>query len=147
MVLIAPDDVILVREGSEERRKFFDGIISQLDKLYLENLIQYNQALKLRNALLKMYAERGSSIDWLALESYDKILIESGEFIFQRRSNFIGEFLPVFQKYYRFLVENSESADVSYPSELKEKGFFQGLLDARAKRCCPAQNKLRNSPR
>jgi DNA replication and repair protein RecF len=43
MVMIAPDDVILVREGSEERRKFFDGIISQLDKVYLEALIQYNQ--------------------------------------------------------------------------------------------------------
>ena len=133
VVLIAPDDVMLVREGSEERRKFFDGIISQLDKLYLENLIQYNQALRLRNALLKMYAERRSSIDWLAMESYDKILTESGELIFQRRSNFIGEFLPVFQKYYLFLVENSESAEVAYLSELKEKDFFQGLLDAKMK--------------
>ena len=146
MVLIAPDDVMLVREGSEERRKFFDGIISQLDKLYLENLIQYNQALRLRNALLKMYAERGSSIDWLALESYDKILTESGEFIFQRRSNFIGEFLPVFQKYYLFLVENSESAEVSYLSELKEKGIFTGVIGCESERCCPAQDKLRNSP-
>ena len=133
VVLIAPDDVILVREGSEERRKFFDGIISQLDRLYLENLIQYNQALKLRNALMKMYAERGLPIDWLMLESYDKILIQSGEFIFRSRLNFIVEFLPVFQKYYRFLVDDSESADVRYSSELNDKAFFQGLLDTRGK--------------
>ncbi len=147
VVLIAPDDVMLVREGSEERRKFFDGIISQLDKLYLENLIQYNQALRLRNALLKMYAERGSSIDWLAMESYDKILTESGEFIFQRRSNFIGEFLPVFQKYYLFLVENSESARSLVFIGAKGERVFSGVIGCQNERCCPAQDKLRNSPR
>src|SRR5688572_23819636 len=75
IVLIAPDDVELVKEGSEIRRKFFDGMLSQLDHGYLENLIQYNQALKFRNALLKMYAERKSAIDWTAIESYDRILI------------------------------------------------------------------------
>jgi len=133
MVLIAPDDVILVREGSEERRKFVDGIISQLDKLYLENLIQYNQALKLRNALLKMYAERSAVIDWLAIESYDKIMVDSGNLIFRKRSAFIEEFVPVFQKYYRFLVEDAEQTDVHYSSELKTKGFREGLADARQK--------------
>jgi DNA replication and repair protein RecF len=133
IVLIAPDDVNLVNEGSEDRRKFFDGIISQLDRVYLDNLIQYSQALKLRNALLKMYAERGSAIDWLALESYDKILVETGEFIFRRRSTFLQEFLPVFQKYYHFLVEDSESAEVRYSSELTEKRFLQGLSDSKQK--------------
>jgi DNA replication and repair protein RecF len=133
IVLIAPDDVDLVKEGTEQRRKFFDGLISQLDKIYLENLIQYNQALKLRNALLKMYSDKGSAVDWLAVESYDKIMIELGELIFRRRSDFAQEFLPVFQKYYRYLVENSESAEVRYWSALKDKGFLQGLLHSRQK--------------
>lgn len=131
IVLIAPDDIYLVNEGSEERRKFFDGIISQLEKPYLENLIQYNQALKLRNALLKLYAERGSAVDWSAMESYDRILVESGSHIFHRRSTFIKEFIPVFQKYYRYLVEDAESAEVRYFSEVKEKDFRQGLADNR----------------
>ncbi len=131
IVLIAPDDVYLVNEGSEGRRRFFDGIISQLDKLYLENLIQYNQALKLRNGLLKLYVERGSAVDWSALESYDKLLSSLGDSIFRRRSAFIVEFSPVFQKYYHFLVENSESAEVQYASELKEKTFVAGLMDVR----------------
>jgi DNA replication and repair protein RecF len=51
-VLIAPDDTELISEGSELRRKFFDGIISQIDRKYLEDLMQYNQVLKQRNALL-----------------------------------------------------------------------------------------------
>ena len=53
VILIAPDDVDLVKDGSEARRKFFDSIISQLDSRYLEDLIQYNHALKQRNSLLE----------------------------------------------------------------------------------------------
>jgi DNA replication and repair protein RecF len=72
-------------------------------------------------------------VDWLAMESYDRILIESGSLIFQKRSEFIGEFVPVFQKYYRFLVEDTEQAEVRYSSELQTKSFQEGLLSCRAK--------------
>jgi DNA replication and repair protein RecF len=51
IILIAPDDVDLIRGGSEDRRKFFDGIISQLDRVYLENLMHYNHTLRQRNRL------------------------------------------------------------------------------------------------
>jgi DNA replication and repair protein RecF len=142
MVLIAPDDVILVREGSEERRKFFDGIISQLEKVYLEALLQYSQALKLRNALLKMYAERGTAVDWLAIESYDRILAESGTLIFKKRVEFINEFVPVFKKYYRFLVEHTEQAEVRYTSELQARSFHDGLIDSRAKDAATARSNF-----
>jgi DNA replication and repair protein RecF len=133
IVLIAPDDVDLIKEGSEGRRKFFDGLICQMDKIYLANLIQYDQALKLRNALLRMYAERGSAIDWVAIESYDRVMSQSGEIIFQRRSDFNKEFLPVFQKYYQYLVDNAEWAEVRYSTELDNTGFLKGLLDSRQK--------------
>jgi DNA replication and repair protein RecF len=131
MVLLEPDDVDLIKEGSEIRRKFFDGIISQLDKIYLENLIQYNQALRLRNGLLKMYSDRGAPVDWIAIESYDNILAQSGVLIFRTRSEFIQEFLPVFKKYYQYLVKNTEQAQVRYISEVKDTVFLNGLLAAR----------------
>jgi DNA replication and repair protein RecF len=131
IVLIAPDDVDLVREGSEGRRKFFDGIISQLDRVYLDNLIQYNHALKQRNGLLKMFFDRKSEIDWVAVESYDQLLVNVGGAIFKRRTRFLKEFLPVFKKYYHFLVEASEEAEIRYSSELNDKGFAQGLVDSR----------------
>jgi DNA replication and repair protein RecF len=133
IVLIAPDDVDLIKEGSEGRRKFFDGLISQLDKLYLDSLIQYNQALKLRNSLLRMYAERGGAVDWVVMESYERIMSQTGEIIFQWRSNFNKEFLPVFQKYYQYLVENAEWAEIRYSTELNDIGFLKGLLDSRQK--------------
>lgn len=125
VVLIAPDDTELVKEGSEERRKFFDSIISQLDRHYLEALIQYNYALKQRNSLLKMFAET-NSFDVIALESYDRILIKSGDVIFNKRKEFISEFTPVFQKYYSFIVANEEAV-LEYKTELDKTDFQAGL--------------------
>jgi DNA replication and repair protein RecF len=133
IVIIAPDDVDLVREGSEVRRKFFDGIISQLDKVYLESLMRYNQALKLRNGLLRMYSERATTVDWAAIESYDRLLITLGTSIFVRRSEAIQEFLPVFEKYYGFLVDKDEQALIRYSSELTQTEFETGLVVNRRK--------------
>ncbi|HEY9006613.1 MAG TPA: DNA replication/repair protein RecF [Ohtaekwangia sp.] len=132
VVLIAPDDVELVRESSEARRKFFDSIISQLDKTYLEALMQYNQALKQRNSLLRMFQERGTP-DWLALESYDQILIRVGKLIYTRRFSFAEEFLPVFRKYFQYIVGEDEVTDLEYASELKDKSFEEGLIKNRQK--------------
>ncbi|HEY0744953.1 MAG TPA: DNA replication/repair protein RecF [Chryseosolibacter sp.] len=125
VVLIAPDDTQLVKEGSEDRRKFFDSIISQLDRQYLEALIQYNYALRQRNSMLKMFAET-NSFDGLALESYDQVLTKSGDVIFQKRKQFITEFIPVFQKYYQFIVANEEAV-LEYKTELDRTDFQEGL--------------------
>lgn len=131
IILIAPDDVDLIREGSEGRRKFFDGIIAQLDRAYLDNLIQYNHALKQRNSLLKMFSERGTAVDWIAVETYDQVLVRLGVSLFERRREFNREFLPVFLKYYNFLVEDAEVADIQYLSELTNQNFKEGLVSSR----------------
>lgn len=129
VVLIAPDDTELVKEGSEERRKFFDSILSQLHPSYLEALIQYNYALKQRNSLLKMFADN-NSFDAIALESYDRVLIQHGTLIFNMRKAFIIEFLPVFRQFYNYIVD-SETADLEYKSELLKVDFTTGLNNGR----------------
>ena len=58
-VIIAPDDVELITGTSEVRRKYIDTLLSQLDQVYLQNLINYNKVLQQRNSLLKAGAERG----------------------------------------------------------------------------------------
>lgn len=125
VVLISPDDTDLIKESGESRRKFFDSIISQLDHAYLENLIQYNNALRQRNSLLKMFNEH-HSFDSVALESYDRLLIRHGELIYKRRLEFVHEFVPVFTKYYSFIVAD-EPVDLIYASALHETGFADGL--------------------
>jgi DNA replication and repair protein RecF len=126
VVLIAPDDTDIVKEGSEERRKFFDSIISQLDRNYLEALIQYNHLLRQRNSLLKMFAEN-TPVDEVALESYDQGLVRFGNIIHHRRRQFIDSFTPVFQKFYRMIVED-EPAGVTYDSELARISYEDGLI-------------------
>jgi len=130
VILIAPDDVEMVKEGSESRRKFFDSMISQLDRNYLDDLMQYNHALKQRNSLLKMASERGS-IDWLAIESYDAILCRLGGAIFEKRKHFVKEFLPVFNRFYKYIVEENEQTDLYYQSGLMGKSFQEGLVVTR----------------
>jgi DNA replication and repair protein RecF len=132
VILIAPDDVDLIKEGGESRRKFFDSIISQLDGKYLENLLGYNHILKQRNGYLRMASDSGT-VDWVAIESYDHALVKYGMQIFERRSEFIREFIPFFKKFYKFIVDEEELADMEYTSELKEKDFYEGLVSARQK--------------
>ena len=131
VVLIAPDDTDLVKEGSESRRKFFDAIISQLDRDYLESLINYNQALRHRNSLLKMFADT-RSVDTAALDTYDEMLIRVGNRVFEKRQRFLTEFAPVFQRFYNFIVAD-EAAHVNYNSELKNMSFREGLMESRSR--------------
>ena len=130
VILIAPDDVDIIKEGSEARRRFFDTVISQLDKTYLDELIQYNHILKQRNSLLKMFAESGKT-DWIAIESYDHVLVKLGESIYQRRKTFAQDFLPFFHKYFTYIVSQEETADLKYTSDLETCGLAEGLFKSR----------------
>jgi DNA replication and repair protein RecF len=126
VVLIAPDDSDLVRDGSEIRRKFFDSLISQCDPEYLEGLIVYSHALKQRNGLLRIFQDAGR-VDNIALESYDRLLIHHGTHIYNKRKAFLGQFIPTFQKYYQILVDGSEMASIQYLSGVSDQTFAEGL--------------------
>jgi len=127
VVLIAPQDIELIWDGSEMRRKFFDSLISQLDRAYLENLIVYVNCLKQRNSLLKIFSESGKT-DFDLLASYDQRIIPAGNYIAAKRKQFTAEFLPFFKEHYRFLVEDSkEEVEIQYRSDL-EKFSFADLL-------------------
>ena len=123
VVLIAPQDIELIWNGGEVRRKFFDTLISQLDKLYLENLIIYSNHLKQRNSLLRSFSESGN-IDHDLLASYDQKLIPAGNFISQRRNQFIQNFLPILQQQYNFLIDGAkEEVRVDYRTDLVNSNF------------------------
>ncbi|MFZ6009315.1 MAG: DNA replication/repair protein RecF [Bacteroidota bacterium] len=127
VVMIAPDDIDLVKEGSEVRRKFFDSVISQMDKPYLDDLILYNYFLKQRNGLLKNTFDE-SAIDHDLLHIYDEKLVSSGIRIFAKRSEFSKEFLPLFLQHYKFLTENApERVNIIYRSDLANVNFQDAL--------------------
>lgn len=128
LVMISPYDRDLINEGSEARRKYIDGVISQFDKLYLDNLLNYNKALSQRNILLKKFAETGK-FDMSSVEIWDEQLIKYGNNIYEKRKSFLNEFIPIFQHYFSFISGGSEKVSVDYASQLHEENL-QNLLGA-----------------
>ncbi len=126
-VMIAPDDVSLITEGSEERRKFIDSLLSQLQHDYLEQLISYNKILQQRNSFLKFAAER-NSYDESLLEILNKQLLETGNFIYKRRSKFLNNFLPVVLEQYILIADSDDKLLMQYDSQLNDQSFEELLL-------------------
>ena len=122
VVLVAPNDTDLVREHSEDRRHFFDGVLSQLDAEYLRNYLMYQQILKQRNSLLKLFAER-SQVDNDLLDTYDEPLLDLGKKIHDRRQQFVEEFLPSFRAHYAYLSDEREEVTIVYESEVSNPAF------------------------
>ena len=132
VVMIAPDDIELITGGSEERRRFIDTVLSQMDGEYLQQLIQYNKILLQRNSLLKRFAEQGKT-DWPLLEVIDEQLIKPGNFIYRQRKIFTGQLIPLVQKFYTQIADNSESISLQYDSRLNENSFESLLNQFREK--------------
>ncbi|MTI33427.1 DNA replication/repair protein RecF, partial [Xanthovirga aplysinae] len=131
VVLIAPNDTDIIREGSEFRRRFFDAIISQIDPDYLENLMKYNRLLKQRNSLLKQFSDQ-HYIDYELISTYDVQLLNVGKRIFEGRNLFIQEFNPIFLQHYQNLCETQEEVTLTYSSALQEENFevdFRNALE------------------
>ena len=103
LVMISPSDQQLIDEGSDERRRFMDVVISQIDRKYLDALTQYNALLKQRNALLKQYAEAAAPPDDL-LEVLEWQMVEPAEYIFKARTEFFEAFEPIFQRVYNAII-------------------------------------------
>jgi DNA replication and repair protein RecF len=126
-VMIAPDDVELVTGSSEERRKFIDTILSQIDKNYLLHLIDYNKLLQQRNSLLKQANEQGS-LDEALLGIYSNQLVQKGEYIFEQRKLFTATFLPMVLAYYQKIANKNDAIELVYESQLNVQSF-ESLLN------------------
>ncbi|MFA4850942.1 MAG: DNA replication and repair protein RecF, partial [Bacteroidales bacterium] len=122
LVMISPADSSLIYEGSEERRKYLDSVISQFDKIYLDNVIKYNKALLQRNTLLKYFAER-RRFEKASLEIWNQQLLTLGQKIYDTRLEFIDNFLPIFREFFAFISEGKEIVDMEYQSQLKDGNF------------------------
>jgi len=122
LVLIAPNDTDLIRDGSEERRRFFDGVLAQATPDYLTDFLHYNKILTQRNGLLKLFAER-NYLDEDLLETYNEPLISLAIRIYTHRRQFMDRFLPLFKKYYQFLSSGKEDVEVLYESEVASTDF------------------------
>jgi DNA replication and repair protein RecF len=130
LVIISPADFELFGSG-EERRKFIDSTISQFDKTYLDNLIQYNRALTQRNRLLKNISEKREDISLLA--PYDFQLEQFAMPIHRMRAEFLTGFLPFFNSYYSKIAQTGETVETLYETELQNHTLSELLTKYRSR--------------
>lgn len=126
-VVIAPDDVQLIIGGSEDRRKFIDTLLSQLDAAYLQSLIKYTKILQQRNSFLKAYNDGYSSRDLSVLDVLDEQLIWEGDALFKKRNRFLIYFLPQVKNLYNEIAQQYEPVSLIYESGLQQNSM-QELL-------------------
>ena len=131
-VMIEPDDIGLITGGSEDRRKFLDTLLCQIDAQYLQQLINYNKILQQRNSLLKRFAEQGKTDESL-LEVLDQQLIQPGNYIYTVRKDYTTKIIPLVQQFYKQIANNNEQVALQYDSHLNQANFENILKQYREK--------------
>ena len=122
VVFISPYDGDLINEGSELRRKWIDGIISQVDPSYLRSLQQYQKVLNQRNALLKNMHEH-RLFDLESIEVWDIQMVKFGNQIHKTRTTFLESFIPIFKRFYNDIGTETEAVKIEYRSQLSQSTF------------------------
>ena len=139
LVMISPSDQQLIDEGSDERRRFMDVVISQLDRKYLDCMTKYNALLKQRNALLKQLAEKptpdpslkGGEIAEDLLEVLEWQMVEPAQYIFTKRTEFFEAFEPYFAKTYAQISGSAEIPQLRYISQLQDRDLREAYVRTR----------------
>ncbi len=129
-VIVTPDDARIITEGSDERRRYTDALLCQLDLQYLQHLIEYNRLLQQRNQLLRSLAERISS-DRSLLDVYDAQMLRPGTYIFVKRQHFFREVLPSICSIYKYIAGADDDLQLSYQSDLLETSYAELLHNSR----------------
>lgn len=127
LVMVSPADSILISGGSEERRKFMDVVISQFDREYLDALIRYNKAMLQRNTLLKSDVEPEDEL----MNVWEELMATEGETVYRKRRKFIDEFIGVFQSYYSFISQDSETVSLAYESHASKGNLLTAMRESR----------------
>lgn len=111
VVLFTPDELKLVKETPEDRRKFLDVSISQFDKQYMFDLIRYNQILKQRNYILKSIQKKENKIEQLKI--WTPQLINYAKKIINKRIDFIQNLSIIANKTHKN-IKNNEDLTILY---------------------------------
>ena len=122
VVISSPRDTELIMDAAEERRRYLNSFISQLDRAYLASMMRYNTVLAERNKFLKM------SSDEAMLQIYDMQLAEHGTRVYERRKEIIERMQPMVAEYYSTLSEDREQVEMVYRSELEQMPLTEVLL-------------------
>jgi DNA replication and repair protein RecF len=124
VVMVSPGDISLVSESGEERRRFANGVLSQMDRGYLAAVQTYNRLLAQRNKMLK-----DGSVDGDLMAVFDARMTAAAVPVYEGRKRLASELQPVIQAYYKLISGGGEEVSVDYRSDLS-KGSLEEVLAA-----------------
>ena len=124
-VSFSPEDLSMMNNGPEERRRFYDLELCQLDKIYCSNLADYGKALTQRNDLLKQIADNPSLKD--TLEVWDDQLVRFGSYIIRARKRFTEQLQPIVRAKHESLTDGAEVLRLEYAPNCSEEDFRSAL--------------------
>ena len=130
VVMVSPSDVSMVSESGEERRRFVNAVLSQMDREYMSAMQQYNRLLLQRNRMLKE-----QRTDRMLLEVIDMKMSSVADSIYRKRKTFVEELKPIVQDYYNALSGGNEKVDIEYDTEL-DKASLELLPEAAYEKDC-----------
>lgn len=128
IVMVSPADTSLVSESGEERRRFVNSVLSQMDREYLSAVQQYNRLLLQRNRILK-----GVAPDRELLSVFDLRMAPYADYIFTARKRFAADISPIVSHYYKEVSGGREEVSITYTSDLDNGGLDEVLARSREK--------------
>lgn len=131
IVFFSPEDLNIIKNGPGERRRFIDLELSQLDKVYLNNLSNYNRIVNQRNHLLKEIDYNKGALE--TLDIWDMQLIQYGNKIVERRQKFIEKINKIISNIHKKLTGNREDIKIVYEPSNGALSFEQALLKNKEK--------------
>lgn len=130
VVMVSPADVSMVSESGEERRRFVNAVLSQMDREYMSAMQQYNRLLLQRNTMLK-----NDVVDRTLLEVIDSRMAACAEPVYQARKRFVIDLNPIVKHYYGLISGDSEEVSIEYDSDLSKAGLDQLLTSSFDRDC------------
>ncbi len=125
-IMVAPDDMYIINEGSEYRRKLMDSILGQTHPLYLQQLLQYQKVLEQRNGLLKNWEAIGNTGTTL-LELYNTNLAQLGSAIHIARLQWIQDFAPMVAENYNVISESNYAISINVQTSVTTTNYIEQL--------------------
>lgn len=126
VIFFSPEDLSIIQNGPDARRKFIDMEICQLDKMYLFNLTKYKHVLKQRNELLKQISLKPELLDTLSIWSGQ--LVQYGTYIIRARKEFVDKLNGYIQDIHKELTGGLETMELIYEPNVAEEAFGQEII-------------------
>jgi DNA replication and repair protein RecF len=113
IILLAPEDILLITGPPAERRRFLDLHLAQSDPLYVYHITRYHKALKHRNFLLRQKKEEG-------LEPWETLMVTAATYIREKRSHLIATLMGDLQASMLALSRGKDTLEFRYHSSFTD---------------------------